>query len=179
MVGVPSASAATAALLLLLGLLIAVVAAYLGRRRLRALRGVDRFVTVIVAASLVSVPLLGWRVVKDMQYTTSLDPYERASAGPIQAFLPGYLVDGARSVIPADATWATGTGRVPSSTAASAFAPLAIVTLFPRVSADPARANWILTLGERPQAVAPVTRTRLLRPAVGLLPAAWLAEATR
>lgn len=179
MVGVPSASAATAALLLLLGLLIVAIGVYLGRRQLRQLRGVDRFVAIVVVASLVSLPLLAWRVVEDMRYTTALDPYERANAGPIQAYLPGYLVDRAKTAIPADGTWATGTGRLSNSIAASAFSPLVLVELFPRVSADPAAAGWILTLGEQPGAVAPVSRTLLLRRAVAELPAARLGEASR
>jgi hypothetical protein len=179
MIGVPSASAATVALLLLAGIVFVALAAVIARRRLRSLGGVERVVAVALAASLASVPLLGWRIVKDLQYTTGLDAYTRANAGPIQAFLPGYLVDRARGVLPADATWATRTGSVPSSTAAAAFSPLVLVTLFPRVSVEPARADWILTLGEEPQAVAPVRRTLLLRPAVGSLPAARLGQARR
>jgi hypothetical protein len=179
MVGVPSASAATVALLFLVGIVLIAAGLLLARRRLAGLQGVERIVAVAVVASLLSVPLLAWRVVEDMRYTTGLDPYERANAGPIQAFLPGYLVDRANAVIPRSATWATGTGRVSSSTAAAAFPPLALVTLFPRVSASPAAADWILTLGESPGAVAPVTRTLLLLPAAGQLPAARLGEAER
>jgi hypothetical protein len=179
MVGVPSASAATTALLFLLGLVLVGGCAFVFRRRLLALRGIELIVGIAVIASLVSSPLLAWRVVKDLQYTTNLDPYERASAGPIQAYLPGYLVDRARTVVPPDGTWATRTGTVSNSIAQAAFSPLALVTLFPRVSADPAEAGWILTLGEQPRAVAPVSRTLLLRGPVPPLPAARLGKAAR
>ncbi|HVU77926.1 MAG TPA: hypothetical protein VHC67_10115 [Gaiellaceae bacterium] len=179
MLGVPSAPAATIAALFAAGFVLVGVCAFAERRRLLALRGIESVVAIAVIASLVSAPLLGWRFVKDLRYTTSLDAYDRANAGPIQAYLPGYLVARAQSTIPPGGTWATRTGRVSNSIASAAFSPLVLVTLFPRVSADPSAAGWILTLGALPGSVAPVSRTYLLRPAVSALPAARLGKAAR
>lgn len=179
MLGVPAASAATTALLFLLGLALVAVAGHLARRRLRPLRGVELLVAAGLALSLVGLPWIAWRFVEDLRYTTGLDAYDRASAGPIQAYLPGYLVDGARSRIPANGTWAAQAGPLSNSIPAAAFPPLVLVTLFPRVSAPPATAGWILTLGAQPGTVARVRQTSVLRPATAELPAVRLGRAAR
>lgn len=179
MLGVPAASTATSALLLLAGIVLVAASAVLLRRRLVAFRGVERVVVAAVALSFVALPWIAWRFVEDVRHTARLDSYDRASAGPIQAYLPGYLVDAARRTIPESGTWATRVGTLSNPVPAAAFSPLVLVTLFPRVSAGPGTAGWILTLGEQPRAVAPVSRTFLLRPAVAELPAARLGKASR
>ncbi len=143
MLGVPAASAATTAALFLAGIVAVVLVLYLARRRVRALHTVELLVVAAVALSLVALPWIGWRFVEDLRVTTKLDPYERANMGPIQAYMPGYLVQG----VHIRGTWTTDVGPQPNDTARSAFPSLVLVKLFPRLSAPPDRADWIIRWG--------------------------------
>jgi hypothetical protein len=180
MLGVPSSPGPVGGALLVVGLFLAAVAALLVLRRRRVgLR--DSALVVCAAATLGAGPFLVWRIVEDLRYTTGLDAYERQAAGPIQAFLPGYLLDGTRRILPRDATYAVAVGdEVPYPTARKAFPALALTSLFPRVSvADPARADWIVAWGVDPRHVARVTRVVVARPRTGPLPAVLVAKVRR
>jgi hypothetical protein len=171
MLGVPAAGAATTALLFTAGILAAAVLAYLVRHRLRALDAAAGAVAAAFVLSLTAVPWIAWRFAEDLHTTTKLDPYERASMGPIQAYLPGYLVDGARARIPAGATWSAAVGPSKANPIArGAFASLVMITLFPRPSAALDRADWIVAWGVDPSRVAPVTGVRVVHAQQGPLP---------
>jgi hypothetical protein len=143
MLGVPAASAATTAALFFAGIIAVAFASYLARRRLRALETVERVIVACLALSLVALPWVGWRFVEDLRVTTKLDPYERANMGPIQAYMPGYLVQH----VHIRGTWTTDVGPTPNEIARSAFPSLVLVKLFPQLSAPPGRADWIIRWG--------------------------------
>lgn len=174
MYGVPAASTATTAALFLVGIALAVVAGFRVRGRYR---GEERFVALAVVLSLIAVPWVGWRFAEDLSTTTRLDAYTRANAGPIQAYLPGYLVDAAKPVVGRRQTWAAVTGAgLGNSTAARAFPALVLTELFPRVSAPVRSADWLLAVGIEPRAVTHVTGVRVIETARGVLPPVRLAK---
>jgi hypothetical protein len=180
MIGVPAASAATTALLFLVGIAAVVVGVFLLRRRAAGLTTEGRVVAAVLALSLVAVPWLAWRFAEDVSTTTGYDSYQRASAGPIQAYLPGYLVDGARSRIPAGATWSAAVGPgAGNAVARKAFPALVLTTLFPRVSAPAQTASWLVAWGVDPRRVARVSRVEVAHPRQGTLPPVLVAKARR
>jgi hypothetical protein len=137
--------------------------------------------TVCLIATWGAVPFVVWRFVEDLRVTTTLRGYDRAAAGPVQAYLPGYLVDGARPLIPRTATFATVVEpRVPWAPARAAFPVLTMETLFPRVSVrDPRRADYVVTWGVRPGRVAPVSRVWVARRQAGPYPAVYVGKVRR
>jgi hypothetical protein len=143
--GVPAASAATTAALSLAGVVLAAVALFAFRRQLRALAVEERLVAAAAALSLLALPWIGWRFVEDLRTTTKLGSYERANMGPIQAYLPGYLVDGARGHV--HGSWTPVVAAAPNEVARKAFPSLVLTTLFPLPSAPPAKAAWIVGWG--------------------------------
>lgn len=169
MLGVPSSPGALGSALLALGVLIVVIAAWRLRRRWSALDRTAAAAELCLLVTVAAAPYVCWRFAEDLRVTTRLDPYERAAAGPIQAYLPGYLVDGAVPHVPAGATIAAvASPRVPWSAARAAFPSLVFETLFPRRTvARPADADYVITWGVRPGAVAPVSRVWVARPRVG------------
>lgn len=181
MLGVPSTTGALGWALLGLGGLAFLVGAW----RLR-LKRPPRDATTVAAhvcllVTLAAAPYVCWRFVEDLRVTTRLDPYERAAAGPIQAYLPGYLVDGAVAHVPLEATVAAvASPRVPWAPARKAFPALVLETLFPRRTvAHPRNADYIITWGVKPQAVAPVSRVWTARPRVGDYPAVYVGKVRR
>lgn len=180
MLGVPSGVGAVGAALLLLGGVGAVVVWLALGRRPPLVPSLDGAATIALAATLAAGPFLVWRIVEDVRYTKRLDPYERTSAGPIAAFLPGYLADGAARIVPRDATYATVVGdAVPDATARKAFPALVLSRLFPRRSTSVADADWIVSWGIDPRRVARVNRVRLAHPAQGPLPPVRVARVRR
>jgi hypothetical protein len=176
MIGVPAASAATTLLLFVVGALVVGAGLFVLRRRLTALPAEARLVAAAVALSLVAAPWVAWRFVEDVRTTTRYDAYERSNAGPIQAYLPGYLVDGARS-IPARATWAAIVGPSGANPVAQkAFPALVLTTLFPRVSAPPARAEWIVGFGADPRSAGARGPVRVVHAPQAGLPSVLLAR---
>ena len=129
-----------------------------------------------IVVSACATPYIVWRVVEDLRYTTTLHGYDAAAAGPVQAYLPGYLLDDVPRLIPLGATYATAVDpAIPRRTVRVAFPFLALQTLFPRRSvADPSRADYVVTLGLRPSRVAHTSRVWLARPASGGLPAVFV-----
>ena len=126
---------------------------------------VAAFASACLILTIAAVPYVLWRFADDLRVTTKLHGYDAQAAGPVQAFLPGYLVDGAQRFIPRDATFATAVGSgIPWSSARAAFPSLARETLFPRRSvADPASADYIVSWGIRPGRIAPVSRSWVAR----------------
>lgn len=169
MLGVPASPGFLGWGLLGVGALGAAFAVLTLRRRFR---GVDRvaaagaFCLVVTVAAL---PYVAWRFVEDLQVTTKLHGYDRASAGPVQAYLPGYLADGAKHFVAPGATFATAVGpEIPWPAARAAFPSLAFETLFPRVSvSDSQKADYLVTWGIAPGRIAPVSRVWVARPKVG------------
>ena len=136
---------------------------------------------VALALTLAAVPYVAWRFVEDLRVTTKLDAYEATAAGPIQAYLPGYLVDGARRRIPPGATFATAVSpRIPWQPARAAFPSLAMQALFPRISvADPRAADYIVSWGVEPRRLAAVSKTWVVRPRAGRYAAVYVGRVRR
>jgi hypothetical protein len=179
MLGVPGSPGAVGWALLLGGVLAAVAAGYRLRRRL-----LDEPIAAAAALSLLltagAAPFLAWRIVDDLRYTTQLTAYDRSVAGPVQAYLQPYLLDRVPSLIPVGDTYATAVGpSVPYYAARKAFAALALQTLFPRISTRPDRAEWIVSWGVSPSAVMPVSRVVVARPASKLYPALYVGKVRR
>lgn len=181
MLGVPSSPGVVGYLLLLLGALAAIVAIFALRRWLRATESMQTSAAIALIVCVAALPYVAWRFVEDLRVTTKLHGYDAAAAGPVQAYLPGYLVEGASRLIPRDATFATVVGpSIPWHAARLAFPALAMETLFPRVSvADPRHADYLVTWGMRPSAVAPVTQTWVARPRVGAYAAIYVGKVAR
>jgi hypothetical protein len=180
MLGLPGSPGVLGWLLLVLGFMAAAAAAALVLERRRP-GLVDAALVVCAVTTLGAAPFLVWRIVEDMRHTTSLGAYERNAAGPIQAFLPGYLLDPVRRILPRDATYATVVGdKVPHSAARAGFPPLALTTLFPRLSVeDPRRADFVIAWGTDPRRLAPVSRVVVARGALGPLPPVVVATVRR
>jgi hypothetical protein len=159
--------------LIALGLVSALAALAVLRRRAvpRDRAGAAAAICLVVAAG--ATPYVLWRVGEDLRYTTRLHGYDVRAAGPVQAYLPGYLVDGAASVIPVGSTYATVVSpRVRWATARKAFPPLALTALFPRRSvAEPRDAEFVVTWGIEPRRVTRVSKAWLIRPRAGAYPA--------
>jgi hypothetical protein len=179
--GVPASPGALGWLLLAAGAVAALAACFLLRRRLAALTLPAAAAAVCLLAAAAATPYAARRFAEDLRVTTRLDAYGASAAGPIQAYLPGYLVDGARPLIPRDATFATAVGgEIPWPAARAAFPALAMETLFPRVSvADPRDAEYVVTWGIRPARVAPVSRTWFARRRAGEYAAVYVGKVRR
>jgi hypothetical protein len=178
MLGVPGAPGVLGWFLLVLGLVVSAVVCMLLRRRLVNAPLPVAVAWVCVVSTCALLPFIAHRFDQDLRVTTGLHGYDRAEAGPVQAYLPGYLVDRARGLMPVDATFATAvSSAVPWEAARGAFPALAMETLFPRVSVKvPAQADYVLTWGIRPARVVKVTRTWVVRPRAGAFPAVYLAR---
>jgi hypothetical protein len=179
MLGVPGSPGAVGWALLLAGLLAAATAGYRFRRRLPS-EPIAAAAALSLLVTAGAAPFLAWRVVDDLRYTTRLTPYDRSVAGPVQAYLQPYLLDRVPSLIPVGDTYATAVGQsVPYYAARKAFPALALQTLFPRISTTPDRAQWIVSWGERPSAVARVGKVVVARPASASYPALYVAKVLR
>lgn len=181
MLGVPAASTATTAGLFLVGLIAVALCAFFLRRRFAAFCIDAKVAALATALSLIAAPWIAWRFVEDLSLTTGLDAYTRSNSGPIQAYLPGYLVDSARGEVGPRQTWhATSGPGVTNAIAARAFPSLVLVALFPRVSAPAQSADYVLVLGGDPRRVAKVHNVRVVHAAIGnLLPAVKIGRAAK
>lgn len=177
MVGVPSGLGAVGGVLLAVGALIAVaVALLLVRRGPASSAPLGGLVALTLGVALGSVPVSVWRIVEDLRFTTSLDPVQARGAGPIQSYLPPYLLDRVPRLMPRGDTYyasASGVNRI----ARQAFPALALRALFPRISVDrPAEADWIVTLGVDPRRLASVGSVIVAREPFGVYPAVLVAR---
>jgi hypothetical protein len=181
MLGVPSSLGVAGLLALVLGIVGGLCAVIMVRRRLRSLGLVEASAALSLLVVASSIPYVGWRFAEDLRLTTKLHGYDAAAAGPVQAFLPGYLVDGAQNVIPKNATYSVVVASdVPWPSARLAFPSLAMQTLFPRVSvSDPRVADYLVTWGIAPRRVAPVTETWVVRRQFGMYPAVRVGRVRR
>ena len=179
MLGVPSSPGVVGGAILVAGL-IAAVAGWVVLRRAGRLPAaiLERIYAAALALALGLGPYLAWRIVEDVRSTTSLGAYERREAGPIQAFLQPYLLDGFAGRIPAGDTYATAVGdSVPYEPARKAFPALALRSLFPRRSvAPPAEADWLVAWGVDPRTTVPDATVVFTRPRSGAYPEVFLAR---
>ena len=141
----------------------------------------DRSSAAAVVALIVAIgaaPYIVWRIVEDLRYTTALGTYDATFAGPVQAYLPGYLLDGAARLIPTGSTYATVVSpTVPWAPARTGFGPLAMNVLFPRRAvADPRVAAFVVSWGVAPRQVTTPERIWVLRKASGAAPAIFVAR---
>jgi len=176
--GVPASPGVLGGALLALGLLAAIAGLALSRERLRILPPPSVAGALCLALCAGVVPYVVWRIVEDLRYTTRLTAYDASVAGPVQAYLQPYLLDGVPPLIPRSATYATAVSPdVPYKPARMAFPSLALQTLFPRRSvSDPRRADYVVTWGVQPAAVAPVARVWRVRARSGPYPAVYVGK---
>jgi hypothetical protein len=181
LLGVPAAPGTTGWALLAFGALAFAASLVLLRSGVAAVPRQRAAAIAALALSVAAVPYVTWRFVEDLRVTTRLDAYGASAAGPIQAYLPGYLVDNARGVIPRGATFSTVVSpAIPWQPARAAFPSLAMQTLFPRVSvAAPRAADYVVTWGVEPARVAPVTRTWVVRRRAGAYAALYVGKVRR
>lgn len=181
MLGVPGSPGAVGFGAIVLGLVAAFVALALLRHRLRGENTATAAALVALVLVGAAVPYVAYRTVEDLRVTTKLDPYSTAAAGPIQAYLPGYLVDPVRALVPPGATYATVvSSSVPYEPARAAFGSLALQTLFPRRSvAEAGRADYVVTWGVEPSRVVRVKRQWVARKAFARYPALYVGRVAR
>src|SRR3954447_24900592 len=144
MLGVPASHGALGWAAVVGGIALAVLLGWVARDRVGSdLAARAGLACLLVAAA--AVPYGIWRIGEDLRYTTRLQGYDREAAGPVQTFLPGYLLDNVVKYIPPGATYATLTGDgVPWPAGRAAFPSLALKTLFPRVSEPVGRADYVV-----------------------------------
>ncbi|HEY7398856.1 MAG TPA: hypothetical protein VH538_11180 [Gaiellaceae bacterium] len=178
MLGAPASPGVVGWALIAVGLVVGV--AVLVRMRGVLGRQVPSVAAAIIAlvVTAAATPYVVWRITEDVRYTTSLHGYDRAAAGPVQAYLPGYLVDGAARLIPRTASYATVVSpSVPWLPARTGFGPLTMESLFPRRSVANARdADYLVTWGVRPASVVSAARVWTLRKAFGQSPTIYVAK---
>ena len=181
MLGVPGSPGTFGLAALVVGALAAVVSLGLLRGRLRRESPAAALALTCLVVTACVLPYVVWRIAEDLRVTTRLHGYDEQAAGPIQAYLPGYLLDGVPRLVPLDATYATAVGtEIPWTPAKAAFPALALITLFPRHSiADPHRADYVVAWGIRPAAVTPVTRVWVARARFGAYPAVYVGKVAR
>src|SRR5687768_5746762 len=106
MLGLPSTPGPVGAVMLLLGVVVGLAAAYLTWRG--PLQGWERAaaatLAVAIAVTVGSVPFTTWRIVEDLRFTTGLNDEEMEGAGPIHNFIQPYLLDDVVPLIPPDDT---------------------------------------------------------------------------
>jgi hypothetical protein len=179
--GVPGSPGAIGVAAIALGLIAAIVALVLLRRWIHAegLAGGAALVALVLAGA--AIPYVVYRIGEDMRATTRLDAYSVAASGPIQAYLPGYLVEPVRRFVPRGATYATVVGsNVPYAPARAAFGSLALQTLFPRRSvADPSRADYVVSWGVEPSRIVHVRRQWVARKAFAQNPTLYVGQVAR
>jgi hypothetical protein len=181
MLGLPASPGAVGAAMLALGVLLGAAAAYQAWRRwfpgwepAPALA-----LTAALGVTVASVPFGLWRMVEDLRFTTRLNDEQVEGAGPIQTFIPPYILDDVRPLIPREDTYVTMTGPdVREELARTAFRYLALTALFPRVAAeDAADADWVIAWGGDPrESGVDVEDVRVVRPAEGQIPAVVVAR---
>jgi hypothetical protein len=181
MLGLPPRPDAVGVAMLVLGVVLGVAAVIVSWRG--PLRGWERLPAATLALALgvtvAYVPFGAWRIAEDLRFTTGLNDEEVEGAGPIQTFIPPYVLDRVAPLLPVGTTYATVTGpRVPEEVARTAFPYLALTRLFPRTAvADPRRADWVIAWGADPRSLGvPVEDVRVVWPGQAGLPAVLLAR---
>jgi hypothetical protein len=133
-------------------------------------------VAVVVAAAVGGAPFIAWRIVEDIRYTSSIDDWLVPRYGVSVFEVHPEIFDNAAARIPAGDTYYVASAPGLDRTTRAAFRQWALGYLLPRAAvADPADAEWILTLGVRPSSVGPaVEQTWLMKGPVSGLPPAYL-----
>jgi hypothetical protein len=180
--GLPQQPGAVGLAVLVLGL---VVGAIYGLRFHRHVAGafagqrtVAWIVAVLVAVGIGGAPFIAWRIVEDIRYTSAIDPWLMPRYGVSVFRVHPEIFDNAAARIPPGDTYYVASASGIDGTSRAAFRQWALGYLLPRAAvADPARAQWILTLGLRPASVGPaIERTWLMKEPVSGLPAAYLGK---
>lgn len=144
-------------------------------------RSVGLVVLILLGTTVGTAPFLGWRIVEDIRYTREIDPWLAPRYG-VSVFRvhPEIFDNAALRIPPGDTYYLASAGNLDRVTKA-AFREWALGYLLPRVAvADPARAQWILTLGVAPASVGPtVSETWMVKESVNGLPPAFLGKVAR
>lgn len=175
MEGLPQNPDALGLAMILLGL---VAAAIYG---LRVRRAQSIAVAAVAVLAIAAFPYIAWRVTEDIRYTSRLDPWIANRYGVSVFRVHPAIFDNAASHMPADARYYLASSPQIDDTRRKAFAQWAAGWLLPRIAvASPAQADYVLTLGLRPNSVgAPIARTwRVMPPLLGT-PAAYLGRVRR
>lgn len=135
-------------------------------------------VLVLVATTLGAAPFVGWRIVEDIRYTSSIDPWLAPRYGVSVSRVHPEIFDNAAARIPPGDTYYLASAPGLERGARASFREWALGYLLPRVAvSDPERARWILTLGVDPASVGPpISRTWVVKGPVSGLPPAYLGE---
>lgn len=170
--------------MLLVGIALAVPYALWAWRRLRsqlAGEGGAAVAGVVAVALLVGVaaaPFQIWRVVQDIRYTTSLDPWLAERYGVSVFEIHPSLYDKVLERVPPEATYALRVAPGIDDVTRGAFEQWALTTLLPRRAVAPdGDTRWIVTLGIRPAAAEPRRlRAWQLHPGGRGIPPSYLIE---
>jgi hypothetical protein len=143
--------------------------------------GVGWIVLVLVATTVGAAPFIGWRIVEDIRYTSTIDPWLAPRYGVSVFRVHPEIFDNAAKRIPPGDTYFLAPSRRLDRTTREAFRQWALANLLPRVAvADPDQAQWILTLGVDPAGLGPqISRTWRVKEAVSGLPPAYLGKVAR
>ena len=164
MIALPEDPGVGGAVVLALGLLLGAAAAPWVWRRFQALAG-SRSAAALLSLALVSAlataPFLSWRIVQDLRYTVTIPREVAERIGAYEGDLNGGAFDLVLEAIASDETYYLAAG---GGLGSGDFGAWAHTVLLPRIAVDdPAKADWILTLGLDPRTVGPrVDRVRVL-----------------
>ena len=165
---------------MVVGLLVGALYAWRIRRSVRSAAGSSGAVAVVllalIATSVGAAPFIGWRIVEDIRYTSSIDPWLAPRYGVSVFKVHPEIFDNAARRIPPGETYYLAPSRKLDYVTQAAFRAWALGYMLPRIAVDdPAAAKWILTLGVDPADVGPpIARTWRLKESVSGLPPAYL-----
>ena len=185
MEGLPQSPGAVGFAILLAGLIGGALFAWLIRGRVLAavegVRGVAAIVLVLTATTLGASPFIVWRVVKDISYTSGVDPWLKPRYGVSVSGVHPEIFDNAAARIPPHGTYYLAVAPSVDYGARASFRQWALGYLLPRIAvSQPDRAEWIVTLGVDPARVGPhVTKVWRLKESVNGLPPAYLGKVQR
>lgn len=116
-------------------------------------RPVAALLALAVASAFGTAPYLAWRIVQDLRYTTAIPRDVAERIGAYEGNLSGGTFDLVLEAIRPNETYYVAAGGGPGS---GDFDAWAHTVLLPRIAVDdPAKADWILTLGVDPRSVGP------------------------
>ena len=186
MQGLPDSLGAVGAALLVVGLALGAAYGLRAFRRLTAAfapapraRSVAAVVPDAHARGVAAAPGLAWRVDEALRYSTALDPWLADRYGVSVSEIHPSLYDRALELMGDDgSTFAVVEDEGVTHERRRAFELWALTTFLPRRAVvEPGDADWLLTLGVRPQDVGPpVEQTWELHPGNDDVPPAYLAR---
>lgn len=155
MIALPNGFGVAGALLLVLGAALGAGMFLISWRRLRsalahggeAASAAAALVAGTLALSAAVAPVLSWRIVQDLRYTTRIPEHIAERIGAYESGLDGSVFDQAAALMPADARYYVDGEGSDTDT----FEAWSRTALLPRIAvSDPRSAEWIFTMGLSP-----------------------------